>query len=211
MAYDETELRKPAFVQFWAAQVALPGETARFFSGRGKIHMLSADWYGAGIAGEDGVFGDLEPIEGQIGETAPRLKLTLGGLQTSLLDDARSHLSQGSTVIVYDCLWDSAANDVIGDPELVFYGEVDVPSFEVGATLSIILDCTSALEYFFDTGERFRWVAATQAAIYPDDEGFDYVTDTTRQLPWGIEKAARPDYTGADVTSTAIYRRLTHT
>ena len=197
MAYDTTELRKPVFSQFWAVKIVWPGVTARFFSGRGRCTILGETYYGAGIAGEDGVFGDLEAIEGSVGDAAPRVKLTLGGLQTSLLDDARNYMTQGSVGIVYDCLWSGAANDLVGDPELAFYGIVDVISFEVGETLAISVDLVSALEWFFNTEQGERWTDPIQRGIYPDDYGFEFVTDTTRRLPFGIENEARPAFTGS--------------
>lgn len=204
MAYNTTELRKPVFSQFWAAKIVFPGVTARFFSGRGRVTVLGETYFGAGIAGEDGVFGDIEPIEGSVGDTAPRVKLTLGGLQNSLLADARSYMTQGSSVIIYDCLFSDATNDLVGAPELAFYGIVDVVSFEVGEELMISIDCVSALEWFFNTEEGGRWTDPVQRGIHADDYGFEFVTDTTRRLPWGIENEARPAFTGATSSSNAI-------
>lgn len=201
----ETELRKTVFTQFFALKIEFPGLTVRFFTGRGQMTILGETYYGAGMAGEDGIWGDMEEIEGTVGEEAPRLRITLGGLQNSVVAEAREYTAQGSPVTIYDCLWNWNTMSAAETPEMVFYGFVDVATFELGQTSTISLDCASGLEYFFNANEGQDWNAQSHKNVWPGELGLDYCTTTTVSLPWGSEKDARPVQANAPRPSTPNY------
>lgn len=188
------ELSKPAICQFFAAKIEMADLTARFFMGRGKITIFGETYYGAGLPGEDGVFGQIDAIEGETGQTAPKLRLMLSGLQNSILAEAKDYLLQGAPVTVYDCVFDRSTLAPVADPDIAFYGFIDQASVEAAETATITLDCASAWDWLFSDDDIARWNDRSHQIIHPGERGFQFMLDAVRGLPWGDFDAARPVY-----------------
>ncbi len=196
-----TALDEPVVLQFFAAKLELPGYTARFFMGRGQITLNGETYTGTGVPGEDGVFGSMEAIEGSVGNEAPRLRLTLAGLNNNLFLEARDYLAQGSRVSIYDCVIDRETLTPVADPELAFFGFLDTAEIEIGDSTAITLDVASAWEWLFFADDTARRTDRFHQIVWPGERGFQYVPDASRQLPWGALDDARPTYTGGGATT----------
>lgn len=187
MALDpalRAELLKPVVTLFGALRVDFADYGLRLCDGAGFV-KFGGDTY----TGSDATYGAIESVESftdGIGGEDPTLQLTLlpptNTAAAALCDPAH----QGSPVYLYVGAVNPRTGLVIGQPELRFVGEVDVPTIVVGQnSRKLKLDVVSVFERFFTDDEGVRLSDAWHQSLWPGETGLQGVTTVQRKLPWG--------------------------
>lgn len=178
---------------FGAVEVAFPGYTLRLLDGAGELTIG-----GQLFRGIDDTFGTLDTIgvhEETIGNEAPQLEIGLLPPDSSAATQLASGLMQGSIVKIMMGAFDPISGLVIGTPEQLFLGEIDVPTYSIGANgeRSVSYTVVSVFERLFEINEGERASDGWHQSIWPGEKGFEYVTGTVKNLYW-MAKRPVPQY-----------------
>lgn len=180
----EQELASEAPFVFLAVVMELPDYTLRLLDGSAQITID-----GELFVGEDEIFGTLDSLDTlseAIEEEAPEILITLLPPDEAAAADLASSAMQGSTVRVLLGCFNPVTGGVVGVPEELFLGEVDVPTVETSqGALSVSFKCVSVFERFFEMKEGERASDGWHQSIHPGEKGLEYVTSTVRTLYWG--------------------------
>jgi hypothetical protein len=151
----------------------------RLWSGIGTMTWDSKDWTGAGY-----LLG-LSPIEETGDVRASGMSISLSGMPSSLIATALSEARQGKPGKVWVGALD-ATGAVVADPNLHFWGRLDVPAIdEQGDTCTITVTYESRLISLGRSRER-RYTLEDQKIDFPEDKAFEFVEslqDAT--ITWG--------------------------
>lgn len=184
---------------FGAIEISFPDYTLRLVDGSGELE-IEGNLY----VGYDEVFGAIDTIgthEEAIGTEAPELTLTLLPPEASAAATLASGLMQGSRVRIMMGAYDPTTNVVIGTPEQLFLGEIDVPTYDFGpGQRSVSYTIVSVFERFFEVNEGQRASDGWHQSIYPGERGFEYVTGTVKNLYWGAKRPVAQNYGTASNT-----------
>jgi len=168
---------------FGAIEIKFPGHTLRLLDGSGEL-TISGDLY----TGEDEVFGVLDSIgihEEAIGEEAPELTISFLPPDASAAAELANAAMQGSQVRLMLGAFDPATNSVIGTPEQLFFGEIDVPTYEIAqGQRSVSFTVVSVFERLFEVNEGERASDGFHQSIWPGELGLEYMTGTVKNLYW---------------------------
>ena len=149
--------------------------------------MFNAETY----TGEDGVYGVLNGIETlseEVGTEAPMVRLTFLPKTVAAMADITSPANQGSRVSLWFGSVSQATGLLIGEPELMFLGELDTADVDVSQNETVIsFNVGSAWERLFDVNEGQRLNGRFIQSIYPGALGAEFVIAIQRDLPWGYD------------------------
>lgn len=192
MALDaslDTALQGAAPLVCLLVKIELPGHTIRLIDGAGEV-VFDAETY----LGEDSVYGVLDNIETmseQVGTEAPLVRLTFLPATVASLASLTNPANQGAEVHIW---FGAVGTDglLIGDPELMFFGELDTADADVSESRTVIdFNIASAWERLFDANEGHRLNNAFIQSVYPGALGAEFIVSIQRDLPWGYD-APRP-------------------
>ena len=191
MALDaslDAALQGAAPTIFVAVRIALPEYTIRLVDGSGVVAFDSQTFTGS----DDtyGVLNAVEAIEEGTGEEAPKVRISFLPPSVSAIAGLTAPGVQGSAVPIWLGAVDPATGLVIGEPELLFLGELDEADLEtdLGSQL-LVMDVASIWERLFDLNEGARPNKDFHQSIYgtSDENGFNHVTGVQQQLYWAAE------------------------
>lgn len=172
---------------FGALQIDFPGYTLRLLDGSGELTIG-----GHLFTGSDPVFGVLDTIdvaEERIGDEAPEMTISLLPPDAAGAAELANSLMQGSVVRILVGAFDPTSNSVIGVPEQLFLGEIDVPLYEVSKDRrSVSYTVVSVFERLFEVHEGERAADGWHQSIWPGEKGFEHVTGTVKNLYWGAKR-----------------------
>lgn len=208
MALDATfkaALEGQAPLIFYAVEIILdtdsPGSTIRLLDGAGFCTFSSKTF-----TGRDSTFGTLEfqeALTDGIGDEVPHVTFAIHPPTITAAIRLASPAAQGRAVSVWMGAMDPATGLVIGSPDLMFTGEIDVPTLKIGeGTRSVEIDCCSIWERLFETDEGLGLTNASHQSIWPGELGFEMVTELDRQVPWGAD-APRPGIVAGQSSTAA--------
>jgi hypothetical protein len=185
----DTALAGDRVLLFGAVRIDLPGYTLRLLDGSGF-----ATFDGGTFVGIDPTFGTLAAISDLTdgaGDEAPAISLTLLPPNDTAAATLAAATMQGSIVTVKVGAMDPATGLVIGDPYLVFIGEVDVPELASGAGgRTLDYEVVSVFERLFDDDQGARLVDGYHQSIWPGETGFFDVTGIEQTVYWGQQAPA---------------------
>lgn len=181
----DAALKSAAPTVFCALQIELPGHTIRVLDGAGAI-----SFGGNTFTGSDATYGVLSAVESiaeEVGTEAPRVRFVFLPTSNTAMAGITAPQVQGSPVR----LWYGAVNPqtglVIGEPELLFLGELDEAELSGGMnSRTLTFDVASAWDLLFDQNEGARMNDAFWQWLYPGDRGFQYVTGVQQKVYWGF-------------------------
>ena len=157
------------------------------WSGYGEITIGDNEYIGAGELLGISVMEESQDLG------AKGLELNLSGISgTDLLSKALTEEYQGKTVTVKLGLF-SNTGDVHNDPITIFSGFMDVLRIDEGGETSTISLAVENKLIQLNRSNKRRYTSQDQKRLYPNDEGFDYVTVMAeKDIEWGgrTEKAA---------------------
>lgn len=172
---------------FGAVEIAFPDYTLRLLDGAGEL-TIGGDLY----VGEDPTFGTLDTIslhDERIGEEVPEITISLMPPDAAASATLASGLMQGSIAKIMLGAFDPVSGLVIGTPEQLFLGEIDVPTWEESeGQRSVSYTIVSVFERLFEVNEGERASDGWHQSIWPGEKGFEYVTGTVRNLYWGTKR-----------------------
>lgn len=184
----QAALQTDAPFLFGAVEIAMPGYTIRVLDGSGEL-MIGGNLY----LGADPTFGVLDTISGYdeaIGDDAPEITLSFLPADAAVSAELASSAMQGSLVRIMMGAFDPTSNSVIGTPEQLFLGEIDVPTLEISqGQRSVSYTAVTVFERLFEMNEGERASDGWHRSIWPGEKGFEHVTGTVKNLYWG---ATRP-------------------
>lgn len=188
---------------FGAIEIELPDYTLRLLDGSAEI-TIDGNLY----VGEDATFGTLDSIgvlSESIDDEAPEIEISLLPTDDATAAELASSAMQGSTVRIMLGAFDPATGDVIGTPEQLFLGEIDVPTIEVSeGQRRVSFTVVSVFERMFEVNEGERASDGWHQSIWPGELGLEYMTGTVKNLYWGTRRpvpsrvgsVATPNYRG---------------
>lgn len=172
---------------FGAIQIDFPEYTLRLLDGSAEIEIG-----GELFVGEDdtyGVIDTLSAISESIGNEAPEIQIGLLPPDASAAATLANASMQGSRVTVMIGAYDPTTGLVIGTPEVLFLGEIDVPTMETAqGSRSVSYTVVSVFERLFEINEGERASDGWHQSIWPGERGFEYVTGTVKNLYWGAKR-----------------------
>lgn len=174
---------------FTAVRLTLPSVTLALLDGSGVVTFA-----GSTFVGEDptyGVLADVEEISDGGEDEAPRARIRLNPKNLTALTALAASSNQGAKVEIWEGLIDLTTGLPVPDPDLAFEGFYDQPTWQP-KTMDLVIDCGSVFELFFENDEGVRLTDSFHQSIWPGELGFQYVTETSRQLPWGSADVPRP-------------------
>lgn len=187
---------------FGAVEIELPAYTIRVLDGSGQLTIG-----GNTFVGDDPVFGVLDTIgthEEMIGDEAPEIEISFLPPDGSAAATLAGSQMQGSLVRILIGAFDPNTNAVIGTPEVLFLGEIDVPTISTSqGTRTVSFTVVSVFERLFEVSEGERASDGFHQSNWPGEKGLEYMTGTDRNLYWG---AKRP--VAQQIGSTAWVSRM---
>ena len=187
-----TELDGNSATIFGALKLELPDVTLRLLDGSAEIEIDSELYTAAGFLDEEDeesgvVWDSIEDFEDGSGDEAP-------GIVTTLLpwsDSAALLLSdpsvQGSATRIMFGARNDATGLVIGEPYLLFAGEIDVPTHQFGlGALAVEYAAVGGMDALFVADEGNRMVQAFHSQVWPGETGFEHVTGVPDNDYWGM-------------------------
>jgi hypothetical protein len=181
----DAELRKDTPLIFGSVSVDLPGYSLNLLDGAGVL-----SFGGRTFVGEDATYGtisDVEDLSDGTGDSAPAFGMTLMPSGDAAAADLAAPTMQGAPVMV----WMGAVNPSTGipvpDPQLVFVGELDVPTLESDEhSRKLTYEVVSVFERLFEDDESARLSAGHHRSIFPNEEGMDFATGVAEPVYWGV-------------------------
>lgn len=160
--------------------VALSGGTVRLTDGMNVV--WGADQY----VGEHATYGRLGGV-GDIQDGADG-QATVCDL-TILCDGTAMALwiapaEQGALVTVYLGALNRSTGLLIGEPELLFRGELDQPRLSSGPTQALVFDCITEEARMLEPNEEQRLTDSFQQSVWPGDLGLVHVSGVEKKIYW---------------------------
>lgn len=171
------------------AVIELPGTTLRYCDGAflyvGADKFTSADPEFGSIASADA-------IEDRTGDEAPAGSLTFLPSSVAAAATLSQPHYQGSPLRFYLARVDEQTGTVVGDPELVFDGELDTTTLILGrGTRRLEMSFIGISERLFLVNEGNVVNDRFHQSIWPGELGMVNATGVPSNEPWGVEGAPR--------------------
>lgn len=198
----QAALAADAMMPFVAVRLTLPTITLALLDGSAVLTFA-----GSTFVGEDPIYGvlaDVDDITDGGEDEAPRARIRLNPKSLSALTVLAAASNQGSRVEIWEGVVDLSTGLTVADPELVFDGEYDQPTW-APLSMDLTIDCGSIFERFFENDEGARLTDSFHQSIWPGETGFQYVTETDRELPWGSADKPRPVATRATLPRSNLF------
>ena len=179
---NQTAAAQTAVRMFVAVSLDFSSGFVRAHDGMGTITFGGYDYLGIGR------FGGIEPVTEEVNLIARPLRLTLSGIDTTLLNSALTEVYQNRACVVY-VGFVTEDNALVGTPETVWEGKMDQMTVSFGeGSGAIDLNC----EHRLRRAPRIaRYTDADQNLAYAGDRFFDLIG----KIPgfrgtWGAEGVA---------------------
>lgn len=150
-------------------------------NGVGTITWGGHDWLGVGTLGQ------IDPISEGIKDISRSMKLSLSGVDSSLVGVSMNEIIVERKVTLYAGFVDQQAGTVIATPESIGGGYIDAPQVVIGktCTISFVLENESQRET-----RIARYTSEDQKLIDPTDTYFDQMANiSTTVSVWGMDPA----------------------
>ena len=125
-----------------------------------------------------GKLGSMDAIRKDGGTSPEGLKMTMSGLDTTLLSDVMTDNYQGRPVIVYFCILTDNYETV--HSHIIFKGRLNTMNILFGETATITIEVEDRL-IDWQRGDTSRWNDASHKRTLPEgtvDKFFEYVEET---------------------------------
>ena len=181
---------------FGAISIELPDVTVNLLDGAGVLSFGNKTY-----VGHDETFGtqsEIEDLTDGTGDSAPAFSMTLLPAGDAAAAALAAPTMQGSPVLVYMGAVNPATGLPIPDPQLIFIGELDVPTLHsTEDSRRLGYEVVSVFERLFEDDESARLSAGHHRSIFPNEAGLDYVTGVAQPVYWGIAGSSNvTTYTG---------------
>lgn len=197
---NATELAKPAVALVVMVDLDFASGHVYFNDGTTNIAWAGNTYQAVGVLGE------VEPVQEEVDVIARPLRLTLSGLENSLIVTARDEVYQGRSVTVYLGLLDPSTCALLQDPETVWEGRMDTMSIALGEkTGSIALNCEHRLQR---EPRVARYTNPDQQLAYSGDVFLEFTAAIPGYVSqWGQERTSYGGSAGAGFREPRYYNK----
>jgi len=163
--------------------VTLSGATVRWLDAGGSGFVV---WGANTYKAEDATYGALGVIgaieDGADGQaTVCDLTILCDGTAMALWI---APAEQGAVVTIHLGAVTPSTGLLIGEPELLFRGELDQPRLAVGKAQTLILDCITEEARMLEPNEEQRLTDSFQKSVWPGDLGNEHISDVEKKIYW---------------------------
>ncbi len=156
-------------------------------SGVGTITYDSNDYLGVGDFGSIGSPTETEQLR------PASLSLVLSGVDSGLITEALDSGAYGDAVTIY-MGYRQDDGTLVADPWIIWKGKLEFAAIRQGDDNTVTLTCQHDLAVL-DESDGSRFTDEDQQVRFPNDTGFQYVTDMPGLKLWW---AGRPVISGSD-------------
>jgi len=180
-------LAQPAVLLFGALKIELPGYTLRLLDGAGSL-VINGETY-VGLDETFGTLAGMSELAEEMGDSAPEVTVTLNPPDLSAAAVLAHPGMQGSRAQIIVGAADPISGLSIGTPEVLFLGEIDVPTVNLDHDGSRTVEFTivSVFERLFEVEEGQRASNGWHQSICPGELGLEFMTGTDTNLYWGVK------------------------
>lgn len=163
--------------------VTLAGATVRWLDAGGSGFVV---WGANTYKAEDATYGALGAIgaieDGADGQaTVCELTILCDGTAMALWI---APAEQGALVTIHLSAVTPSTGLLIGEPELLFRGELDQPRIAAGKSQTLIFDCITEEARMLEPNEEQRLTDSFQKSVWPDDLGNEHISDVEKKIYW---------------------------
>jgi hypothetical protein len=209
----KSALAQPSVHLFGALKIELPEYTLRLVDGSGTI-VIGGETY-IGLDATFGAIAELSELTEEIGDSAPEITVALYPPDVTATAVLSHPDMQGSRATLMVGAVDPISGIAIGTPEILFMGEIDVPSIQIDQNGARKVEYTivSVFERMFEVEEGQRASNGWHQSVWPGELGLDHMTGTDVNLYWGAKppqgSGQKTGLAAALANSQAIRARLT--
>ena len=183
----KSALSQPSVLLFGALKIELPSYTLRLVDGSANI-VIGGETY----VGQDATFGtiaEMSELTEEIGDSAPEITVALFPPDVTATAVLSHPSMQGSRATLMVGAVDPISGIAIGAPEILFMGEIDVPTItlEQNGARKVEYTIVSVFERLFEVEEGQRASNGWLQSIWPGDLGLEHMTGTDVNLYWGAK------------------------
>lgn len=183
-------MQQPTFVSALLFEITLPLKTIRVLDGAGELYFDNQVFRGS-----DDVFGSIiavDPLQEQVGTEAPLIRIKMGNKSVASMAVLNDPANQGAPVNIWWAVVNRSNGLIIGEPYLVFGGELDASEIDIDRNESTsTMDIASVWDRLFMDGEGMRLNNAQHQKTWSEqagsERGFEYVVAIQRDEPWGYD------------------------
>lgn len=176
-------------------KIELPTNTVRLCDG-GFI-VFDGETY-TSVDPTFGTIASLAALTEGVGEEIPALELSLNPAASSAPADLSQPGFQRAAVRLWIGEYDVGAGTLVGDPDLLFYGQIDQSVLRVGRSVrDLAMTIVSTLERLFMRNEGNSLSSAFHKSVWPGETGHDNATGLTVPVAWGVESSRGSSSAGA--------------
>lgn len=195
-------LAQSSVLLFGALKIELPDYTLRLLDGSASL-IIEGETY-VGLDPTFGTISDLSELSEEDGDDAPEITVTLFPPDLSATAVLANPAMQGCTATLMVGAADPLTGMAIGTPEVLFLGEIDVPTVGIDGnglrTLSFTI--VSVFERLFEVEEGQRASNGWHQSIWEGELGLEFMTGTDVNLYWGT-KPPKSSATSRSASSTS--------
>lgn len=137
-----------------------------------------------------GNIASLEALTEGVGEEIPALELSLNPSSAAAPAELSQPGFQKSAVRLWVGEYDVDAGTLVGDPDLLFYGQIDQTILRIGRNVrDLAMTIVSTLERLFMRNEGNTLSPAFHKSVWPGELGHDNATGLTIAVAWGVESS----------------------
>lgn len=186
----QNALAQPSVLLFGALRIELPNYTLRLLDGAGTV-VIDGETY-VGLDPSFGTIAAISELAEEIGDSAPEITVTLNPPNVSATAVLSNSDMQGSVAQLMVGAIDPISGLVIGRPETLFLGEIDVPTIGIDRSGARTLEYSivSVFERLFEVEEGQRASNGWHQSIWPGELGLEFMTGTDVNLYWGAKPPA---------------------
>ena len=151
-------------------------------------------WNGETYKSADPVFGSIASVEGMSegqGDEIPALDMTLLPPGVTAPSELSKPGYQRSRVRFWIAEYDVDTGQVVGDPDMMFDGQIDQTTLRVGQSRQLDMAVVSNAERLFELDIGNTLSPAFHKSIWPGEQGHDNATGLTIPVAWGVEGPQR--------------------
>lgn len=168
-------------------KIELPDETVRLCDG-GFVEF-DGETYTSGHV-KFGTIASLAALTEGVGEEIPALELSLNPGNSSAPADLSQPGFQRSAVRLWIGEFNVDTGALVGDPDLLFYGQIDQSVLRVGRSVrDLAMTIVSTLERLFMRNEGNSLSPVFHKSVWPGETGHDNAIGTVVPVAWGVESS----------------------